>query len=113
MATAALVLKRSTPTTLSAGTRSVTGSMASLNNTPKVRNTLLTKDSFTTEDNMRVLNDINGNVNGKVELTPTDVRCILSMFNFINDDRKLEEEKRIERELKALKELFIKNGRRG
>ena len=56
---------------------------------------------------MKILNDSKGNVNGKVVLTPTDVRCILSMFNFINDDRKLEEEKRIERELKALKELFI------
>ena len=56
---------------------------------------------------MKILNDSKGNVTGKVVLTPTDVRCILSMFNFINDDRKLEEEKRIERELKALKELFI------
>lgn len=63
---------------------------------------------------MKILNDSKGNVNGKVELTPTDVRCILSMFNFINDDRKLEEEKRIETELKALRDLFIKeNGRRG
>ena len=62
---------------------------------------------------MKILNDHKGNINGKVELTPTDVRCILSMFNFINDERKLEEEKRIERELKALKELFIKNGQRG
>jgi len=62
---------------------------------------------------MKILNDHKGNINGKVELTPTDVRCILSMFNFINDDRKLEEEKRVERELKALKELFIKNGQRG
>ena len=62
---------------------------------------------------MKILNDHNGNVNGKVVLTPTDVRCILSMFNFINDDRKLEEEKRVERQLKALKELFIKNGQRG
>ena len=58
---------------------------------------------------MKILNDHKGNVNGKVQLTPTDVRCILSMFNFINDDRKLEEEKRIERELKALKQLFINN----
>lgn len=58
---------------------------------------------------MKILNDHKGNVNGKVQLTPTDVRCILSMFNFINDDRKLEEEKRIERELKALKDLFINN----
>ena len=57
---------------------------------------------------MKILNDHNGSVNGKVQLTPTDVRCILSMFNFINDDRKLEEEKRIETELKALKDLFIK-----
>ena len=58
---------------------------------------------------MKILNDSKGKVTGKVELTPTDVRCILSMFNFINDDRKLEEEKRIERELKALKQLFINN----
>ena len=62
---------------------------------------------------MKILNDKDGNVNGKVVLTPMDVRCILSMFNFMNDDRKLEEEKRIERELKALKELFIKNAQRG
>ena len=58
---------------------------------------------------MKILNDKDGNVNGKVILTPTDVRCILSMFNFINDDRKLEEEKRIEAELKALRQLFIDN----
>jgi len=58
---------------------------------------------------MKILNDHKGNVNGKVELTPMDVRCILSMFSLINDDKKLEEEKRIERELKALKQLFINN----
>ena len=62
---------------------------------------------------MKILNDSEGNVNGKVQLTPMDVRCILSIFSLINDDKKLAEERRIERELETLKDLFTKNGRRG
>lgn len=88
MGTGALVGKTSTAMRLSAGIRSATRFTVNLKDILALQNTPTTKDTFTTEDDMRVLNDHNGNINGDVKLSYLDCKQLESALFYLMREEK-------------------------
>ena len=88
MDTGALVGKRSTAMRLSVGIRSATRFTVNLKGILGLLNTPTTKDTSTIEDDMRVLNDHNGHINGDVKLSYLDCKQLESALFYLMREEK-------------------------
>lgn len=88
MDTGALVTKRSTAMRLNAGTKSATRFTVNLKGILGLLNIPMTKDTSTTETDMKVLNDHNGEINGDVTLSYLDcVQLETALFYLMREEK--------------------------
>ena len=110
MDTGALVGKISTAMRLSVGIRSATRFTVNLKDILVLLNTPTTKDTFTTEDDMRVLNNNKGHINGLVKLTYLDCKQLESALFYLMREEKsaemLENANAMRTKLKAMIAYF-------
>ena len=88
MDTGALMVKTSTAMRLSAGIRSATRFTVNLKDILALQNTPTTKDISTTETDMKVLNDHNGDINGDVKLSYLDCKQLESALFYLMREEK-------------------------
>ena len=110
MDTGALVGKRSTAMRLSVGIRSATRFTVNLKDILALLNMPTTKDTSTTETDMKVLNDNKGNINGLVKLTYLDCKQLESALFYLMREEKspemLENANAMRTKLKAMISYF-------